>query len=308
MQLHQLRYIREIARQGFSVSAAAKALGTSQPNVSNQVQQLEEELGLKIFERYGKRLTGLSAVGNPIIELANNALINVDNINQLVSDNHNDQMGTLSIGTTHTQARYALPKAIKSFSEHYPNVHLNMVQGTPVELAEMAAAGQIDIAIATEGISQNTSLFSFPCYDWNRTVVVPENHPLLSEKKLTLEAIAQYPILTYTRDITGRALQDKAFKEHNLKPHIIFTATDADVIKTYVELEIELGVGIIASMAFNQTKDAPLIGLDASHLFSPSTTVLGFRRNSYLRKYTYAFIEFFAPHLTRNVIDESIKS
>ncbi|PHS71095.1 MAG: transcriptional regulator CysB [Methylophaga sp.] len=308
MQLHQLKYVREITLRGFNVSATAKALNVSQPNVSNQVQQLEEELGLKIFERHGKRLTNLTDIGKSIVEIANSVLINIDNIGQLVADSHNDQIGTLSIGTTHTQARYALPPAIKNFSEHYPNVHLNMVQGTPLELAELAAMGKIDIAIATEAIGQHLSLFSFPCYDWNRTIVVPENHPLLSEKKLTLEAIAQYPILTYIPDITGRALQDKAFKDHNLKPNIIFTATDADVIKTYVELEIELGVGIIASMAFNPTKDAPLIGIDASHLFSPSTTVLGFRRNSYLRKYTYAFIEFFASHLTRKVIDESMKA
>ena len=304
MKLQQLKYVREIARRGLSVSAAATALHTSQPGVSNQVQQLEDELGLQIFERHGKRLTDLTPVGRSVVEMADRVLLDVENIRQLAADSKNDQVGTLSIGTTHTQARYALPKAIKAFSQRYPDVHLNMVQGTPTEIAEMAASGRIDLAIATEGLAQFDSLAILPCYDWNRSIVVPPNHPLLTEKKLSLEAIAQYPILTYVMGFTGRAQQDQAFIERGLQPNVIFTATDADVIKTYVELE--LGIGIIASMAFDPVKDSSLKAIDASHLFKPSTTHLGIRRGSFLRGYSYAFIEFLAPHLTKKVVEQAI--
>ncbi|MDH5592732.1 MAG: LysR substrate-binding domain-containing protein, partial [Gammaproteobacteria bacterium] len=178
------------------------------------------------------------------------------------------------------------------------------VQGTPTEIAEMAATGRIDIAIATEGLAQFESLAILPCYDWNRSIIVPPNHPLLSEHKLTIEAIAQYPLLTYVMGFTGRAQQDQAFIKRGLQPNVIFTATDADVIKTYVGLE--LGIGIIASMAFDAIKDSPLQALDASHLFEPSTTHLGIRRGSFLRGYSYAFIEHFAPHLTRKVVEQAI--
>jgi len=304
MKLQQLRYVREIARRGLSVSAAANALHASQPGVSNQLHQLEEELGLQIFERHGKRLTALTPVGQSVVEMANRVLLDVENIRQLAAECRNDQQGTLSIGTTHTQARYALPSAIKSFSQHYPNVHLNMVQGTPTEIAEMAATGRIDIAIATEGLAQFDSLAILPCYDWNRSIVVPPRHPLLAESKLTLQAIAQYPILTYVMGFTGRAQQDEAFTKQGLTPNVIFTATDADVIKTYVELE--LGIGIIASMAFDSVKDLPLKALDASHLFKPSTTHLGIRRGSYLRGYSYAFIQYLAPHLTQEIVTAAI--
>ena len=300
MKLQQLKYVREIARRGMSVSAAADALHASQPGVSNQVQQLEDELGLKIFERHGKRLTGLTTVGRSVVEMADRVLLDVDNIRQLAADSKNDQLGTLSIATTHTQARYALPKAIKQFSQHYPNVHLNMVQGTPTEIAEMAANGQVDIAIATEGLAKFDSLAILPCYDWNRSIIMLPNHPLLAEKALSLKAIAQYPLLTYVMGFTGRAQQDQAFTDQGLQPNVVFTATDADVIKTYVELE--LGIGIIASMAFDPVKDAPLQAMDASHLFKKSTTHLGIKRGSYLRGFTYAFIEYLAPQLTRRVV------
>lgn len=304
MQLHQLRYIREIVRNNLSISEAAKALKTSQPSVSNQLQQLEEELKLKIFERRGKRLVAITPLGETILEIAERVLKDIDNIQNLAEENHDEEQGTLTIGTTHTQALYALPQSIKAFSERYPNVHLNMLQGTPREISELAAEGEIDIAIATEALDQNPALHLFPCYDWNRTIVVPDKHPLLKEHILTLEAVSEYPILTYMMDFTGRAQQDESFKARGLEPNVIFTATDADVIKKYVGLG--LGIGIIASMAFDAKKDTPLKGLDASHLFKPSTTLLGFRRGTYLRGYAYAFIECFAPHLTKNVILKKI--
>mgnify|MGYP000099465876 CR=1 FL=1 len=305
MKLQQLKYVREIARQGLSVSAAANVLHASQPGVSNQVHQLEDELGLQIFERHGKRLTNLTPVGRSVIEMADRVLLDVENIRQLAADSKNDQLGTLSIGTTHTQARYALPKAIKQFSQQYPQVHLNMVQGTPTEIAEMAATGRVDIAIATEGLAQFESLAILPCYDWNRSIIVPPNHPLLTEKKLTLEAISRYPILTYVMGFTGREQQDRAFTKQGLHPNVVFTATDADVIKTYVELE--LGIGIIASMAFDPIKDAPMQAMDASHLFKPSTTHLGIKRGSFLRGFSYAFIEYLAPQLTRKIVEKAIQ-
>jgi LysR family transcriptional regulator, cys regulon transcriptional activator len=305
MKLQQLKYVREIARQELSVSAAANALHASQPGVSNQVQLLEQELGLQIFERHGKRLTNLTPVGKSVVDMADRVLLDVENIRQLAADNRDAQTGTLSIGTTHTQARYALPNAIKAFSLRYPQVHLNIVQGTPTDVAEMAATGRVDIAIATEGLSKFESLAILPCYDWNRSIVVPPAHPLLSESKLTLQAIADYPILTYVMGFTGRAQQDQSFIDKNLEPNVIFTATDADVIKTYVGLE--LGIGIIASMAFDQQKDQPLKAIDASHLFKPSTTHLGIRRGSYLRAYSYAFIELFASHLNKDTIEKAIQ-
>jgi len=304
MKLQQLKYVREIARRELSVSAAANALHASQPGVSNQVQLLEAELGLKIFERHGKRLTDLTPVGKSVVEMADRVLLDVENIRQLAADNHNSQTGTLSIGTTHTQARYALPKAIKAFAQLYPQVHLNIVQGTPTDVAEMAATGQVDIAIATEGLAQFESLAILPCYDWNRSIVVPPNHPLLSEPAITLEAISQYPILTYVMGFTGRAQQDQAFIDKDLHPNVIFTATDADVIKTYVELE--LGIGIIASMAFDSQKDTPLNALDAKHLFKPSTTHMGIRRGSYLRGFSYDFIQLFADHLDKQTVENAI--
>ena len=205
MKLQQLKYVREIKRSGLSISAAATSLHASQPGVSSQLQLLEDELGLKIFERHGKRLTGVTLIGQSVIQMAERVLQDVDNIRQLAADNRDNSSGTLSIGTTHTQARYALPQAIKSFSKQFPNVHLNMVQGTPTEVGEMAASGKIDIAIATEGLSQFESLAIFPCYDWNRSVIVPPHHPLLAENKLTLEAIAKFEILTYVMGFTGRA-------------------------------------------------------------------------------------------------------
>lgn len=304
MKLQQLKYVREIARQGLSISAAAQAMFASQPGVSNQVQSLETELGLQIFERHGKRLTGITPVGELVLATAERVLQEVENLKALAADSRHEQKGTLSIGTTHTQARYALPNAIKQFAADFPDVHLNMVQGTPPEVAEMASLGKVDMAIATEGLSQFDNLAVLPCYQWNRTIIMPPDHPLLALKKVTLADIAAYPILTYVMGFTGRAQQDQSFIDKGLKPNVVFTATDADVIKTYVELG--LGIGIIASMAFDPVKDAPLQAIDASGLFQPSTTHIGIRKGSHLRRYSYAFISYFAPHLQRDVVQKAI--
>ncbi|QBQ54687.1 HTH-type transcriptional regulator CysB [Nitrosococcus wardiae] len=304
MKLQQLQFVREVTRRGYNVSAAAEALHATQPGVSNQIHQLEQELGVPIFERHGKRLTGMTPAGSAILEMVERILGEVENIKQVGAEATDEHRGMLSIATTHTQARYILPPVIKAFRDRYPNVRLRMFQGTPHQIAEMAATGTVDLAIATEAIELFEDLAMLPCYDWNRSVVVPPNHPLLSCRPLTLEAVAKYPIVTYVFGFTGRSKLDKAFASKELVPNVILTATDADVIKTY--LHLGLGIGIIASMAFDPEQDAPLKAIDASHLFEPSTTHIGIRRGTYLRRYIYAFIELFAPQLTRPVVDTAV--
>ncbi len=303
MKLQQLRYIWEVARHDLNVSATAQSLFTSQPGISKQVRLLEDELGVEIFERSGKHLTRVTPAGEAILERAGDILRKVESIKQVAQEFRNDQKGTLSIATTHTQARYALPPAIKVFMERYPEVSLHMHQGTPVQISEMAADGTVDFAIATEALELFSDLVMMPCYTWNRCVIVPEGHPLASVKRLTREDVAAYPIVTYVFGFTGRSRLDEAFHARRLTPRVVFTATDADVIKTYVRLG--LGIGIIARMAIDEQLDSGLVMLDASHLFSPSVTKIGFRRGTFLRGYMYEFIELFAPHLTREVVDKA---
>ena len=303
MKLQQLRYIWEVARHDLNVSATAQSLFTSQPGISKQVRLLEDELGVEIFERSGKHLTRVTPAGEAILERAGDILRKVESIKQVAQEFRNDQKGTLSIATTHTQARYALPPAIKVFMERYPEVSLHMHQGTPVQIAEMAADGTVDFAIATEAMELFSDLVMMPCYTWNRCVIVPEGHPLASVKRLTIEDVARYPIVTYVFGFTGRSRLDEAFHARRLTPRVVFTATDADVIKTYVRLG--LGIGIIARMAIDEQLDSGLVMLDASHLFKPSVTKIGFRRGTFLRGYMYEFMELFAPHLTRDVVDKA---
>ncbi len=306
MRLQQLRYIREVVRQGFNVSAAAEALHAAQPGVSSQIQALERELGVRIFERKGKRLTGLTRPGQIIAEAAERVLREVENIRRVGAEFSNERAGTLSIATTHTQARYVLPPVIKTFTERYPEVRLDIRQGNPVQVSQMAVRGEADLAIATEAIERFEELVMLPCYQWNRCVVVPPGHPLTRERPLTLEAIARHPIITYDFAFTGRSKINQAFEARGLEPNVVLTAIDSDVIKTYVELG--LGVGILAKMAYDPQRDAPLVALDASHLFEPSTTRIGIRRGSYLRGFVYGFIELFAPHLTRQAVDAAMQA
>ncbi len=304
MKLQQLRYVREVVRAGFNVSAAAEALHTAQPGVSNQVQLLEQELKVQIFERKGKRLTGLTKPGEAIVALAERVLREVENIKQVGAEFSNETTGTLSVATTHTQARYALPPVIKSFTERFPDVRLELHQGNPTQVCEMVLAGVADIGIATEAIELFGELIMLACYQWNRCLVAPPDHPILKEDPLTLEAIANYPVVTYDFAFAGRSKINKAFEARGLKPNVVLTAIDSDVIKTYVELG--LGIGILASMAFDPARDTRLRVMDASHLFEASTTRIGIRRSAYLRGYVFAFIELFAPHLTREVVMEAL--
>ena len=304
MKLQQLRYIWEVAHHDLNVSLTAKSLYTSQPGISKQIRLLEDELGVEIFSRSGKHLTRVTPTGEKILKIAGDILRQVDGIKQLTQEHNSPNHGSLSIATTHTQARYALPSIIEGFIGKYPNVSLHMHQGTPVQISEKAADGTVDFSIATEALELFSDLLMMPCYRWNRCILVPKDHPLAQLDSLTLEGVALYSIVTYVFGFTGRSRLDDAFREKGLKPKVVFTATDADVIKTYVRLG--LGIGIIAHMAYDPEADSDLVAIEAGHLFESSVTSIGFRRGTYLRGYMYDFIEAFAPHLTRNVVDEAM--
>ena len=302
MKPRQPHYIHEVARRGLHVNAAAEALFTSQPGVSKQIRLLEDELGVDIFQRNGKHLTEVTPAGKRILEYTSRLLAEVENISNIAGEFRDTDRGDLRIATTHTQARYALPPMIQKFRARYPKVTLHLHQGSPPQIAKMAADGQVDFAIATEAIEHFEQLVMLPCYRWNRCILITPDHPLPAIKKLTLKDVAQYPIVTYTFGFTGRSKLDQAFSAQGLKPDVVLTAVDADVIKTYVRAG--LGVGIVADMAYDPRQDKDLMRLPANHLFEPSTTHIGFRYGSFLRGYMYDFIALFAPHLTREVIGE----
>ncbi len=306
MKIQQLKYICEVANHGLNVSAAADSLFTSQPGVSKQIRMLEDELDVQIFQRNGKHLTEITPAGQIIIEMAAEILDKVEGVKRVADDFSNKSQGSLSVATTHTQARYVLPKIIQDFIKLYPDISLHMHQGTPVQISELASKGMVDFAIATEALELFDNLIMMPCYRWNRSVIVTHDHPLAKETSLTLETLAEYPLVTYVFGFTGRSQLDHAFQKANLSPKIFFTASDADVIKTYVKLN--LGVGIVASMAFDPTIDTELVSIDASPLFEPSVTRIGFRRGTFLRAYMYEFIRLFAPHLTQDIIQQSIQT
>ena len=305
MKLQQLRYIWEVARHDLNVSATAQALYTSQPGISKQIRMLEDELGVEIFARSGKHLTHITPAGEAILRIVRDILQETESVKRVAMEFQDETRGELSIATTHTQARYALPPVIRDFTEKFPEVSLHMHQGTPVQISEMAANGSVDFAIATEALELFSDLIMMPCYTWNRAIVVPKNHPLTRVKPLTLEAIAEYPIVTYVFGFTGRSRLDEAFQSRNLVPRVVFTAADSDVLKTYVRLG--MGVGIIAHMAVDPKEDPDLVALDASHLFEASTTRIGFRKGTFLRGCMYEFIQLFAPHLTRELVDRAME-
>ena len=304
MKLQQLRYLCEVARRGLSVSAAAEALFTSQPGVSKQIKGLEQELGIEIFVRNGKRLVSITEPGRAVIAIAERMLADAANLKRAGEDFAGEKIGTLTIATTHTQARYALPKAVAAFKRRYPKVQLFIHQGNPTQICEQVARGEADLCVATEHIAEHPGLVALPCYQWNRCIVVPARHPLLKVEPLTLEAIAKYPIVTYDFAYANRSVVNRAFEQRGLAPQVVLTAFDADVIKTYVELG--LGVGIMAAMAFDAKRDRQLRSIDAAQLFPSSTTRLGIKRGAYLRRYAYDFIELFAPNLSRDLVEKTI--
>ncbi|MHB0925362.1 MAG: HTH-type transcriptional regulator CysB [Gallionellaceae bacterium] len=304
MNLQQLRYVNEIVRRGLKISDAADALYTSQPNISKQIKQLEQELGIDIFVRNGKRVVAITEPGQAILDIARRMLHDAENLRQVGQEFHTQDSGHLTIATTHTQARYILPPVVKQFIRRYPKVKLGLHQGNPTQIAEQVLNGEADVAIATESLSLYDDLVTLPCYEWHHCVVVPPRHPLLEEKKLTLAKIAQYPIVTYDFAFSGRGKINEAFEKAHIEPNIALTAIDADVIKTYVELG--LGIGILAEIAFVPERDRHLRMIDAKHLFKPNTTRIAIRKNEYLRGYTYDFIELFAPLLTRAVVAKAM--
>ena len=305
MKLQQLRYLCEVVNQGLNLSEAAKSLHTSQPGISKQIQLLESELGVDIFVRHGKRIVKVTSPGKVILEIAKKMLKHAKDLQKVGQEFTNETSGSLTIATTHTQARYALPETIKRFTAHYPKVKLILHQGNPIQISELVASGEADIAIATEAMESFNELVVLPCYEWNRCIITPPKHTLLKIKTLTLKAVARYPIITYDFSFTGRSKINYAFEMNGLIPNIVLTALDADVIKTYVELG--LGVGIVAKMAFDPQRDKHLRAMDASHLFEPSITRIGIGRNSYLRGYVIDFITMFAPHLDPIKIKIAIK-
>jgi LysR family transcriptional regulator, cys regulon transcriptional activator len=302
MKLHQLRYLAAVAQSGLNITAAAQKLHTSQPGVSKQIKLLEDELGFQIFVREGRNLTRITPAGQQVIERALRILQEAQSIRDLSTELRDEGRGSLSIGTTHTQARYVLPSVIREFRGRYPQVRLNLHQGTSEQIAEMVAGDRIDCAIATGSEQLFGDLTLLPCYRWHRSVIVPRTHPLADGGRLTFKALAAYPLITYTFSFTGPSSLHEAFARAGMVPNVAITARDADVIETYVRLG--LGVGIVAHMAIDEN-DKDLKAIDASHLFAAHTTWIGFRRGTLLRKYMFDFAQLLAPHLDRRLIERA---
>ena len=305
MNFQQLRILRETVKCNYNLTEVGNALFTSQSGVSKHIKDLEDELGIELFLRKGKRLLGLTEPGKELLIIVERMLIDTKNIKLLAEQFSHSDKGQLTIATTHTQARYILPQIVSQFKIEFPRVHLALHQGSPNEISELLLNGEADLAIATESLSQIPELVSFPFYSWHHAVVVPEGHPLDKSKKLKLEEIAEYPIVTYHEGFTGRKLIDKTFSNAHLSPDIVMSALDADVIKTYVELG--LGIGIIASMAYQTERDTHLKLLSSDHLFASNTTRIAVRKGHYLRGYAYKFIELCVPSLTEAEVKAALK-
>lgn len=301
MNLHQLRFVREAVRQNFNLTEAAKALFTSQPGVSKAIIELEEELGVDIFTRHGKRIRGLTEPGRAVLKSVELVMQEIDGLKRIGKEFAAQDSGSFTIATTHTQARYALPKVVQAFMQKYPKVRLSLLQGNPRQIAEMVMRDQADLAIATEAIAGFDGLISLPCYQWEHVVVVPVEHPLLKLKNVTLEEIAHYSLITYDAAFAGRSKIDHAFQIRDLKPDILLEAIDADVIKTYVELG--MGIGIIAGMAFDAERDKNLRAIPVGHLFGMNVSRVAIKQGAYLRSYIYMFIELLNPTLNRKMVD-----
>lgn len=302
MNLHQLRFVREAVRQNYNLTDTAKALFTSQPGVSKAIIELEEELGVDIFTRHGKRIRGLTEPGRAILKSVEAIMLEIEALKHIGKEFSAQDSGSFTIATTHTQARYSLPRVVQAFAQKFPKVRLSLLQGNPKQVAEMVLKDQADLAIATESIADISGLISLPCYQWEHLLVVPPEHPLLKSKSVTLEDIAAYPLITYDAAFAGRNKIDHAFSLRNLKPDILLEAIDADVIKTYVELG--MGVGIIAGMAFDAERDKNLRAISAGHLFGTNVSRVAVKQGAYLRSYVYTFIELLTPALNRKLIDQ----
>jgi len=306
MKLQQLRCIFEVVQNDFNISKAANSLHTSQPGVSKQIQLLEDEVGVQIFQRNGKRLTGLTEPGQQVFDSIAEIIREEKNIKRVSDEYEKKDTGNFTIATTHTQARYKLPNVVEEFVKKYPKINLNIHQGNPSQVTEQIVNGDADVGIATESIGLHDKIFCIPCYSWNRIIVMPKSHPLNEEKIITLEHLATYPLITYDYAFTGSTIVSKVFKESNLKPNMMLTAIDADVIKTYVNLN--LGIGLIAEMAFDSSKDIDLVSRDVSHLFPLSTTYLGIRKDTFIRASTFDFIKMFTPQMSEHELRQYLQN
>jgi LysR family cys regulon transcriptional activator len=305
MNLHQLRFVREAVRQNYNLTDAAKALFTSQPGVSKAIIELEEELGVDIFTRHGKRIRGLTEPGRLVLESVELIMQEIESLKRIGKEYAAHDSGSFTIATTHTQARYMLPKVVQAFMLKFPKVRLSLLQGNPKQIADMVKSGQADLAIATEAIAAIDGLVTLPCYQWEHVVVVPPDHDLLRSKAVSLEEIASYPLITYDAAFAGRSKIDHAFSLRELKPDVLLEAIDADVIKTYVELG--MGVGIIAGMAFDAERDRNLRTIPVGHLFGMNVSRVAVKQGAYLRSYIYTFIELLAPSLTRKMVEAAMR-
>jgi LysR family cys regulon transcriptional activator len=305
MNLHQLRFVREAVRQNYNLTDAAKALFTSQPGVSKAIIELEEELGVDIFTRHGKRIRGLTEPGRLVLESVELIMQEIESLKRIGKEYAAHDSGSFTIATTHTQARYMLPKVVQAFMVKFPKVRLSLLQGNPKQIADMVKSGQADMAIATEAIAAMDGLVTLPCYQWEHVVVVPPDHDLLRSKAVSLEEIASYPLITYDAAFAGRSKIDHAFSLRELKPDVLLEAIDADVIKTYVELG--MGVGIIAGMAFDPDRDRNLRTIPVGHLFGMNVSRVAVKQGAYLRSYIYTFIELLAPSLTRKMVEAAMR-
>jgi LysR family transcriptional regulator, cys regulon transcriptional activator len=305
MNLHQLRFVREAVRQNYNLTDAAKALFTSQPGVSKAIIELEEELGVDIFTRHGKRIRGLTEPGRLVLESVELIMQEIESLKRIGKEYAAHDSGSFTIATTHTQARYMLPKVVQAFMQKFPKVRLSLLQGNPKQIADMVKTGQADLAIATEAIAAIDGLVTLPCYQWEHVLVVPPEHDLLRSKAVSLEEIASYPLITYDAAFAGRSKIDHAFTLRELKPDVLLEAIDADVIKTYVELG--MGVGIIAGMAFDPERDRNLRAIPVGHLFGMNVSRVAVKQGAYLRSYIYTFIELLAPSLSRKMVEAAMR-
>lgn len=305
MNLKQLKYLREIARNGLKVSEAAEALFTSQPGISKQIKLLEEELGVTVLVRNGKRIAGLTEPGRIVLDIAERILRDTESLRAVGEEFRSGGRGTLVIATTHTQARYALPPVVARFTQRYPRVRLTLREGSPAQIAQMLRDGSAEVGIATESDESFADLVTLPCAQWTRCVITPLRHPLLGDKPLTLQKIAQFPLITYDFAFTPNSPIQRAFDAAGIRPNVVLTAIAADVIKAYVEQG--MGIGILAKMAFDPARDAGIRLVNADHLFAASTTRIALRPNAWLRGYVYDFIELFAPSLKRETVDRALQ-
>ena len=304
MKLQQLRFLDAVVRNNLNVSSAAEELYTSQPGVSHQIKILEEELDIKIFERSGKKLTGISPAGYAILEHVESLLNNVKNIKQAAREYSNANRGSLSLATTHTQAQFILPPVLQKFTNKYPRIDMQVHQGNPKAMCKLAANNSVDFVIASETINEFDELITIPAYRWNRYIVVTKGHSLTKKSEISLADLAAFPILTYMLGLTGRSKLDRTFHAANLEPNVVFSATDSDVIKTYVRLGF--GVGIIAEMAKGSEHDDELDCIDASHLFPDSMIKIGFRHSRHIAAYQYEFLQMMTPYLDLETIKELV--